>query len=117
MKPPRVKESAVSFECELHSFNDIESGKRPGERSCTLIIGLVKRIHVRTDVLTANGDAVDPFKLKPVLRMGGGGYGKWGEGYILERPSWNAEKEEVERFYAETSPSAESGGGGGSTKL
>jgi flavin reductase (DIM6/NTAB) family NADH-FMN oxidoreductase RutF len=103
VKPPRVKESAASFECELYTFNDIESVRRPGKRSCTLIIGLIKRIHVRTDVLNEKGDAIDPFKLKPVLRLGGGGYGRFVDGYNIARPNWDSLKDEVERFYAETS--------------
>jgi flavin reductase (DIM6/NTAB) family NADH-FMN oxidoreductase RutF len=111
VKPPRVKESAVSLECELHSFNDIESARRPGERACTLIIGLVKRIHVRTDVLDEKGDAIDPFKLKPVVRMGSGGYGKFEEGYVLTMPTWDAKKDEIEQFYKEI------GGGPAGTAL
>lgn len=100
------------MECELHSFQDIDSVRRPGERSCTVIIGLVKRIHIRTDVLNEQGDAVDPFKLKPVLRMGSGGYGKWLEGYLLERPTWPERKDEIEGFYGKLG-----GGGDGLNKL
>ena len=65
-----------------------------------MIIGLVKRIHIRTDVLNKKGDAIDPFKLKPVLRFGSGGYGIFGDGFLLPRHTWNAKKDEVEQFYA-----------------
>jgi hypothetical protein len=33
--------------------------------------------------------------------MGSGGYGRFGEGYIIPRPTWDAKKDEVEQFYTE----------------
>jgi len=100
VKPPRIKEAAVNFECHLHSFTDFESSKNLGQRSSTLIIGLVKLIHIRHDVLNEKEDGIDPFKLKPVLRMGGGVYGKFVEAYRYVRPHWNECKDDVEKLYA-----------------
>lgn len=59
-----------------------------------LILGLVKYIHVRKDVLNERGN-VDPGKLKPVGRLGDILYGSLGGGYRIPRPVWNNENEKV----------------------
>lgn len=54
----------------------------------TMILGNVKYIHVRKDVLNERGN-VDPAKLKPMGRMGDITYARSTEGFRLERPSWH----------------------------
>ncbi|KAH7888570.1 hypothetical protein F5I97DRAFT_1925092 [Phlebopus sp. FC_14] len=88
VKPPWVKESAVGLECELFYTYDI---RPPGtdEVTHTLVLGLIKRVHVRKSVLTDHG-TIDPAKLRAVSRLGGTTYARIGEGFDLGRPSWNA---------------------------
>ncbi|KAK7693434.1 hypothetical protein QCA50_003002 [Cerrena zonata] len=93
VKPPRVKESAFSMECEL--FQDIDI-KHPdtGASTQVLILGLVKTIHVRNDMLTERG-TLDPDKFQPVGRLGDILYSTLGKGYRIARPAWSDEKETV----------------------
>jgi len=104
VKPPRVKESAFSLECELYHSLEL---KKPGSEDPAkgiLIIGLIRLAHVRNDVLVnpeqpsnTAGSAprpltVDPGKLKPILRMGGISYAKLGDAFEIPRPEWEDEK-------------------------
>lgn len=76
----------------------------------TLVLGLIRRAHVRNAVLvdgnsgadTANTNAnvshdneaqtrpliVDPAKLRPVSRLGGATFARVTEGFDIPRPSW-----------------------------
>ncbi len=60
----------------------------------TLILGSVKYIHVRNDVLDARGNA-DIAKLKPVSRIGGINYALIKDVFPLPRPSWEKDGEEI----------------------
>ncbi|MCH1485486.1 MAG: flavin reductase family protein, partial [Flavobacteriaceae bacterium] len=65
VKPPRVLESPVSYECKV---NDVISlGNNGGAGN--LIICEVLMIHVNEEFLNENGD-IDPLKLNLVARMG-----------------------------------------------
>ncbi|KAI0028490.1 hypothetical protein K488DRAFT_89688 [Vararia minispora EC-137] len=92
VKPPRVKESAFAMECELYDIIDI---KHPGTgaANAALVLGLIKGIHVRKDVLNDKG-LVDPFKLRSVSRMGDVTYARVGDAFRIARPGW-AEGEEA----------------------
>jgi flavin reductase (DIM6/NTAB) family NADH-FMN oxidoreductase RutF len=69
--PLRVKESPVNFECKV---NDIISlGEEGGAGS--LVICEVLKMHINEDVLD-NNNAIDPFKLNVVSRLGSNWYGK-----------------------------------------
>ena len=69
--PSRVKESPVNFECKV---NDIISlGEEGGAGS--LVICEVLKMHINEDVLD-NNNAIDPFKLNIVSRLGANWYGK-----------------------------------------
>ncbi|KAI5115010.1 hypothetical protein M0805_005028, partial [Coniferiporia weirii] len=81
VKPPRVRESAVSLECELYHFLDIPAPDAPdGPPATTLVVGRIRRVHVRRAVLAAAPDAepgtdtdsvqVDPARLRAVSRLG-----------------------------------------------
>jgi hypothetical protein len=66
----------------------------------TLILGLVKHIHVRNDVLTERG-TVDPTKFKPLGRLGACAYSTLGDGFQLSRPAWKDEQKDVEQALKE----------------
>ncbi|KAI0363392.1 hypothetical protein BV20DRAFT_975745 [Pilatotrama ljubarskyi] len=96
VKAARVKESAFSMECELFQAVDIVH-PNTGKQSATLVLGLVKCIHVRKDMLNERG-VVDFTKLKPVGRMGDITYACVGDGFRLPRPSWQLEGEKIQEF-------------------
>ena len=68
IKPPRVGEAPVAFECSVNKV--IELAQTPGAGN--LIICEVKRIHINKDYLTEN--TLDTQKLDLVGRMGGSWY-------------------------------------------
>ncbi|WP_191559261.1 flavin reductase family protein [Metabacillus idriensis] len=68
--PPRVKESMVHLECELHDV--LHFGEHTGSGS--LVIGKVKHIHVE-DALFYEGK-IDSAKLNPIGRLAGHMYTK-----------------------------------------
>ena len=69
VKPPRVKESPIAFECTVEKV--ISMGESGGAGQ--LIIAKVEYIHVDSNVLDSNGD-IDSQKLDLVARMGGDWY-------------------------------------------
>jgi len=88
VKPPRVRESAVSFECELYHFLDLTP---PGSTvvTGTLAIGHIRAAHIRNAVLAeGSGTTVDPAKLRAVSRLGGTTFARVGPGFEIPRPSW-----------------------------
>ncbi len=69
VKPPRVAESPVQFECVV---NDIISlGKTPGAGN--LIIAEIKLMHINESILDADGK-IDQLKMDHVARLGGDWY-------------------------------------------
>ena len=65
MKPPRVGEAPISFECTVDKV--IELGNEGGAGN--LVISRVARIHINENYLNASGD-LDTQKLDLVARMG-----------------------------------------------
>ena len=63
--------------------------------SATLVLGYVKFIHIRKDVLDPERETVDLGKLKPVTRLGGISYGRVSEGYMLPRVPWKENEEAI----------------------
>ena len=63
--------------------------------SATLILGYVKFIHIRKDVIDPERGTVDPGKLKPVARLGAVTYSRISEGYMLPRLSWKDNEETI----------------------
>uniref|UniRef100_A0A8H7Y5K9 Flavin reductase like domain-containing protein n=1 Tax=Psilocybe cubensis TaxID=181762 RepID=A0A8H7Y5K9_PSICU len=92
VKPPFVRESAVAMECEDISV--------PGSEvpTVTVVLGLIKKLHVREAVLCEDGITVDPAKLRPVARLGGTTYGRLLEGFDLPRPSWRELRDEYPKL-------------------
>lgn len=82
VKPPRVAESPVAFECKVRQI--IETGTEGGAGN--LVICEVVYIHVDESILDDNGK-IDPVKLDPIGRMGGNWYSRAKEGlFEVEKP-------------------------------
>ena len=75
VKPPRVGEAPIHFECKLHQAIELGASRH------TLTIGEVVLMHVDPDCMT--GKYVDMRKLDPIGRLNGFFYTTLGE--ILER--------------------------------
>ncbi len=69
VKPPRVGESPVQFECKVREI--VELGQEGGAGN--LIICEVVMVHVADHVLDQD-QKIDPFKIDTVARMGGNWY-------------------------------------------
>ena len=69
VKPPRVLESPVSFECNVQDIVSLGESGGAGQ----LIIAKVVQIHIDKKFLDKNGD-IDSEKLDLVARMGGDWY-------------------------------------------
>lgn len=69
IKPPRVKESPVSFECKVKEV--VPLGDQGGAGN--LVICEVLLMHIKDEVLDEEGK-IDQFKLDAVARMGGDYY-------------------------------------------
>ena len=69
VRPPRVGESPVNFECKVAQI--IEIGDQPGGGN--IVIGRVLKIHIADDIVFG-GDKIDPLKLQPIGRMAGASY-------------------------------------------
>jgi flavin reductase (DIM6/NTAB) family NADH-FMN oxidoreductase RutF len=69
VRPPRVKESPVSFECKVKQV--ISFGDQGGAGN--LVICEIHLMHIQEEVLSQEG-SIDPLKLDAVARMGGDYY-------------------------------------------
>ncbi|WKZ57562.1 MAG: flavin reductase family protein [Bdellovibrionota bacterium] len=81
VRPPRVKESAVQFECEVYKTMPIGDGS-PG--SATLVVGRIVCAHVHKAAYD-NGRIILQ-ELRPVARLGGIGYCLVGNTFELPVP-------------------------------
>nr|WP_181305951.1 flavin reductase family protein [Rufibacter sp. XAAS-G3-1] len=70
VKPPRVAEAPVAFECKVLEVKPI--GEQGG--AANLVICEAVLLHVREEVFGADGKTIDPFKLDAVARLGGDWY-------------------------------------------
>ncbi|KAF9266553.1 hypothetical protein L218DRAFT_956329 [Marasmius fiardii PR-910] len=98
VKAPRVKESAFSMECELLQVIDLIADDTPDVPTSYLILGTVKFIHVRKDVLNPNRDVADPEKLKPIARIGDISYTRVTEAFRLPRFDWQKEAPNIQHL-------------------
>ena len=64
----------------------------------TLVLGLIKRLHIREDVLSEDGMTVDPSKLRPIARLGGISYSRLLEGFDIPILSWKDIREDYEKI-------------------
>lgn len=82
-------------EHHYHLHNDA------GKRTATVVLGRVKRFHVRSDLID-DSLLVDTDKLQPVSRLGGITYGRTTSVYETPRPAFDKVKdsEDVKKLLA-----------------
>ncbi len=83
VKPPRVAEAPICFECTLHT--SVPVGEGPG--SATLVIGLIKHIYAHDDVINERG-YINIDQLQPIGRLAGHGYCTIGRRFDLTRKTY-----------------------------
>jgi flavin reductase (DIM6/NTAB) family NADH-FMN oxidoreductase RutF len=83
VKPPRVKESPIHFECKLREI--IEIGNEPGGGS--IVIGTIVHIHA-DDAVMLGGDKINLTALKPIGRLMGSAYCRVTDIVEVERPKY-----------------------------
>ncbi len=81
IKPKRVKESLVHFECEMVHHYFLENHKDGG--AC-IIIGKILLMHIDDSILLENFK-IDLEKFRPVSRLAGANYSKMGEIFSIKR--------------------------------
>lgn len=81
IKPMRVKESPITFECELVHHYFLENHKTGG--AC-IIIGRIVMMHIDESVLLDNYK-INMETYKPVSRLAGSNYSKIGEIFSIKR--------------------------------
>ncbi|MEX0361992.1 MAG: flavin reductase family protein [Allomuricauda sp.] len=81
VKPPRVGESPVSFECTIDRIIELGDGQGAGN----LIMAKVELIHIQDQFLDEEGK-LDPLKLDLVGRMGGSWYTRASNASLFEIP-------------------------------
>lgn len=80
VRPPRVRESPVSFECKLHQILDFSAGPTGG----SLVIGQIVAIHVEEAHL--KDGRIDRNSLDLIGRMGGIQYTRTTDRFEIARP-------------------------------
>ena len=81
VKPPRVAESPIHFECRVSQI--VEVGNQPGGGS--VVIGEIVHLHVDERVLIGE-DKIDLAALKPIGRLAGNAYVRVTDIFQAERP-------------------------------
>jgi flavin reductase (DIM6/NTAB) family NADH-FMN oxidoreductase RutF len=81
VKPMRVKESLVQFECEIVHHYFLENHKQGG--AC-VVIGRVVRMHFDESVLLEDYK-INMETYKPIARLAGSNYSKIGEVFSIKR--------------------------------
>ena len=71
IKPSRIKESPINFECKVNKIIDL--GTEGGSGS--LVLCEVLKMHINKSILNEFNE-IDPFKLNVVSRLGANWYGK-----------------------------------------
>lgn len=82
VKPPRVKEAPVQFECKVTEVIGLGSEGGAGN----LVLCEVVKVHIDEAILDAE-QKIDPFKIDTVARMGGNWYSRAKDGiFEVEKP-------------------------------
>jgi flavin reductase (DIM6/NTAB) family NADH-FMN oxidoreductase RutF len=81
VKPPRIKEARVSFECKVNEVKSLGDTGGAGN----LVICEVLCVHVEEEVLDEKG-IIDPNKLDLVARLGGNWYSRTNGSCLFEIP-------------------------------
>ena len=82
VRPPRVAEAPVAFECKLDRIVRVGEGPLAGN----VVFGTVLCMHVSETVLGPDG-RIDPHKLDTIGRMGGDYYTRTTELFTIKRPT------------------------------
>ena len=82
VKPFRVKESPVHFECRMVHQYTLEGHKDGG---ATIIIGRIVMFHIDDSVLTEDFK-INPEMYRPIARLAGNNYATVGEIFSIKRP-------------------------------
>jgi len=81
IKPNRVKESPITFECEMVHHYFLEDHKQGG--AC-IVIGRIVMMHIDESVLLDNYK-INMETYKPIARLAGSNYSKIGEVFSIKR--------------------------------
>ena len=81
--PPRLSESPISFECELHDLVHV-GGEEAG--AGTIIVGRIVLVHANESVLTDG--KLDYEKYHPIGRMGGMEYTRTRDRFVMVRKKY-----------------------------
>jgi flavin reductase (DIM6/NTAB) family NADH-FMN oxidoreductase RutF len=81
VRPPRVTQAPVAFECTLDRFVHIGEGPL----AANVVFGRIRLAHVADAVLASDGKP-DPAKLDLIGRMGGETFTRTAERFDLKRP-------------------------------
>jgi len=81
IKPKRVKESPITFECELVHHYSLENHKFGG---ATMMVGKIIMMHIDESVLLDN-HKINLETYKPIARLAGSNYAKLGEIFSIKR--------------------------------
>jgi len=92
VKPPRVGESAVHFECKLSHRHEIVN--KAGVATATMVLGEVVMVHAAKDICDEAGagegkPTIDFARYAPLARLGGNTYGRVTSTFDLDRPDRN----------------------------
>jgi flavin reductase (DIM6/NTAB) family NADH-FMN oxidoreductase RutF len=90
VKPPRVAESPIHFECKVNQI--VEISNEPG--SASVVIGTILHIHVDESVLIGE-DKINLSILQPVGRLAGNSYVRVTDVFELERPPAHIKNQSV----------------------
>ncbi|TPX65849.1 hypothetical protein SpCBS45565_g04846 [Spizellomyces sp. 'palustris'] len=88
IRPPRIAESAVSFECKVSHVNILHN--KEGNPTTGVVLGEIVRIHVKKGVYNEEAGIVDLKEYRPVSRLGGVMYGRVIDGFELPRRVLNS---------------------------
>lgn len=81
VRPPRVAESLIHFECKLSQI--VEIGNQPGGGS--VVLGEIVHLHVDDRVLIGE-DKINLAVLRPIGRLAGSAYARVTDIFEVERP-------------------------------
>ena len=81
VRPPRVKESPIHMECELHKLVEIGNGE---VGSAVLVVGKILMMHIHAPAYDNGKIKIEP--LSPLARLSGLSYGRTREIFELPRP-------------------------------
>jgi flavin reductase (DIM6/NTAB) family NADH-FMN oxidoreductase RutF len=81
VKPPRVKESPITMECELVHHYTLENSKFGGS---TILVGRIVLFHIDAQMMSENFK-INQEKYQPISRLAGSNYARIGEMFEVKR--------------------------------